>query len=85
MKLRILFFASLRETLALDGEDLEVGPEIRCVADVRGLLAARGGAWAEALGAPRNVRAALDQKLARPDTPLHDGAELAFFPPVTGG
>jgi hypothetical protein len=23
--------------------------------------------------------------MATPDTPLHEGAEVAFFPPVTGG
>ena len=29
------------------------------------------------------LRAAVDQRMARDDTPL--GAEVAFFPPVTGG
>jgi molybdopterin synthase sulfur carrier subunit len=31
------------------------------------------------------VRTALDQVLCSEATPLRDGAELAFFPPVTGG
>jgi molybdopterin synthase sulfur carrier subunit len=31
------------------------------------------------------IRAAVDQAMARPDAALHDGAEVAFFPPVTGG
>jgi molybdopterin synthase sulfur carrier subunit len=31
------------------------------------------------------VRCAVDQVMADDDTSLADGAELAFFPPVTGG
>jgi molybdopterin synthase sulfur carrier subunit len=31
------------------------------------------------------VRAALDQAMAQSDALLHEGAEVAFFPPVTGG
>jgi molybdopterin synthase sulfur carrier subunit len=31
------------------------------------------------------VRVAIDQTVAWPETLLHEGAEVAFFPPVTGG
>ena len=31
------------------------------------------------------VRAAVNQEFATPSTPIHDGDEVAFFPPVTGG
>jgi molybdopterin synthase sulfur carrier subunit len=31
------------------------------------------------------VRAAVDQAMAADDAPLHEDAEVAFFPPVTGG
>jgi molybdopterin synthase sulfur carrier subunit len=31
------------------------------------------------------IRIAVDQAMARADTPLREGAEVAFFPPVTGG
>jgi hypothetical protein len=31
------------------------------------------------------VRVAIDQTVALPETLLHEGAEVAFFPPVTGG
>ena len=33
----------------------------------------------------RAVRTALDQVLCDPSARLHEGCELAFFPPVTGG
>ena len=42
-------------------------------------------AWADCLARGRAVRMALDQTMAQEATPLADGAEAAFFPPVTGG
>ncbi|RYY59476.1 MAG: molybdopterin synthase sulfur carrier subunit, partial [Comamonadaceae bacterium] len=41
--------------------------------------------YAQALAAGRAVRMALDQVMAADATPLREGAEVAFFPPVTGG
>jgi molybdopterin synthase sulfur carrier subunit len=48
-------------------------------------LRARGGAWERELAAGRPVRAAVNQDMATPATPVRDGDEVAFFPPVTGG
>ena len=48
-------------------------------------LIARGGAHGEALARDKLVRLALDQAMADESAALHDGAEVAFFPPVTGG
>ena len=55
------------------------------VGDVRALLVARGGSWAEALGEGRLLRMAHNQLMCKADTPVADGDEVAFFPPVTGG
>jgi molybdopterin synthase sulfur carrier subunit len=33
----------------------------------------------------RALRSALDLAMVDDSTPLHEGAEVAFFPPVTGG
>ncbi len=33
----------------------------------------------------KQVRAAVDQSMARGESSLHEAAEIAFFPPVTGG
>lgn len=83
--LNVLYFARLRDTLGRDAEriDLPAG-----VTDVKGLLEwlrARGDAWATELAPGRSVRAAVNQDMAQPDTPVRDGDEVAFFPPVTGG
>ena len=42
-------------------------------------------AYAEALATGRAVRMALNQVMADEAAALADGAEVAFFPPVTGG
>jgi sulfur-carrier protein len=83
MHIRLRYFASLRETLG-QGETIEL-PADATVASARDALIARGGAHAQLLARGRALRCALDQQMADETQPLHDGAELAFFPPVTGG
>ena len=83
MKIRIRYFASLREALGA-GEELDL-PNGLTVAALRDLLVNRGGRHAELLGGSRPVRCALNQTLADDTALIEDGAEVAFFPPVTGG
>lgn len=85
MKLSILYFASLRESLGTERESIDVPAGVATIAELREWLCARGGVWASALAEGRNVRAAMDQTISRHDARLHDDAEIAFFPPVTGG
>ena len=85
MQVRILYFAGLREALKTSEETVEVPEQVRTAGDLRLWLVARGTPFAEALGAGRAVRMSVEQAMADPQTPLVDGAEVAFFPPVTGG
>ncbi|MCU0952821.1 MAG: molybdopterin converting factor subunit 1 [Burkholderiaceae bacterium] len=85
MKLTLLYFARLREALGRDRESIEVPAEVRTVAELRAWLVARGEPFAGAFGEIRRIRAAVNQAMAQDDTALADGAEVAFFPPVTGG
>jgi molybdopterin synthase sulfur carrier subunit len=85
MQIELRFFASVREQVGLSAERAEVPAEVATVGDLRGWLRHRGGAWAEALAEGRALRMAVDHAVARPDTALADGCEVAFFPPVTGG
>jgi len=55
------------------------------VAALKDWIVARGAPWSEAFGDTPRVRAAVNQAMAGPETPLPDRAEVAFFPPVTGG
>jgi molybdopterin synthase sulfur carrier subunit len=81
----VLYFARLRETLGTGSERIALPAAIRDVKGVRALLVARGGEWEQALAQNRAVRAAVNQAMAHGDTPVTDGDEIAFFPPVTGG
>nr|WP_295775905.1 molybdopterin converting factor subunit 1 [Rhodoferax sp.] len=83
MKVHVKYFASIREALGCGAETVEtVAPT---VAGLRDDLIARGGVYAESLARGKAVRIALNQTLAVETAPLVEGAEVAFFPPVTGG
>ena len=85
MKLELRFFASLREALGTSQETIEIPEEVKTVSQLRTHLIARGGVWAEALAEGKPLRCALNQTMVDANTALKDGAEVAFFPPVTGG
>ncbi|MFZ3039008.1 MAG: molybdopterin converting factor subunit 1 [Polynucleobacter sp.] len=85
MKLELRFFASLRESLGLSSESITAPAEVKTIADLRSYLAQRGNPWAEVLASSRVIRCALNQEMVSDATPLVEGAEVAFFPPVTGG
>lgn len=83
--LTIVYFAWVREAIGRDEEQVERAQAGNTVADLVAMLAARGGGYAQALGDPARLRAAIDQRFAPLDTPIGDAREIALFPPVTGG
>ena len=83
--IKIVYFARLREALGKTSEDFQLPAGVHDVKGLREALIARGGNWATELAVTRPVRAAVNQDMARDDTALADGDEVAFFPPVTGG
>jgi molybdopterin synthase sulfur carrier subunit len=85
MKVKVLFFASLREKLGRDAEEIELPAGVATIAGLRSHLRSRGGAWAEALAEGKLLRAAVNQDMAQPAAAIKTGDEVAFFPPVTGG
>jgi molybdopterin synthase sulfur carrier subunit len=85
MQLDVLYFAALRERIGTARERCDVPAEVTTVGELQRWLAARGAPWADAFAQTARVRAAVNQAMAQADTPLADGAEVAFFPPVTGG
>jgi molybdopterin synthase sulfur carrier subunit len=81
----LLYFARLREALGTAREELALPESVIDVASLREALVSRGGAWAQELGPSKSLRTAVNQDMASADTPVADGDEIAFFPPVTGG
>ncbi len=85
MKVKVLYFAKLRELFGIDGEVIEMPGERTCAAAVIDLLRTRGEPWSTELGLDSGNRMAVNQTLAGIVTPVQDGDEIAIFPPVTGG
>lgn len=83
MKVSVKYFASIREAVGCATEPVET--DALTLGELRDELIARGGAYADSLARGRAVRMAVDQVMGGDVAVLRDGAEVAFFPPVTGG
>ena len=80
----VRYFAAIREALGTGSETLTTTAPT--LAALRDELIARGQPWAAALARGKAVRLALNQEMVADESaPLPGGAEVAFFPPVTGG
>ena len=85
MRVNIRYFASVREKLGRDAEEIELPAGVSTIAGLRSHLRTRGASWAEALADTRLLRTAVNQDMAQPTAAIKAGDEVAFFPPVTGG
>lgn len=89
MKIHLLYFASLSETLGLKTEIIESDciaentSEIN-VSSLKKYLATRGEHWQIFLS-NNNLLCAVNQTMATNNTLIEANQEVAFFPPVTGG
>ena len=79
----VRYFASIREAVGQGSEPVQTSAAT--VGALRTELIARGGAYAECLARGKAVRMAVNQELSGEGDALPAGAEVAFFPPVTGG
>ena len=82
-RITVRYFASIREAIGTGQEAVETAAAT--LGALRDELIARGGAHGSSLTRGRAVRMALNQTLSDESATLPDGAEVAFFPPVTGG
>ena len=83
MQLTVRYFAATREAIGLGSEGISTAA--KDLAALRDELITRGAPYAEALARGKAVRMALNQVMRDESAALTDGAEVAFFPPVTGG
>ena len=83
MKVTVKYFASIREAIGVGSEERDTSAAT--LGALRDELIALGGAYAECLARGKSVRLAFNQVMSDETTALSDRAEVAFFPPVTGG
>ena len=89
MKISILYFSSLSETLGVKTETIDIDTPVSetpfTVNELKNYLNQRGDKWQLFSSANNNLLCAVDQTIATPETVIEDNQEVAFFPPVTGG
>lgn len=81
MKVRLLYFAVLRDITGKSETELTLADGTRA-GDVWSAMRQQ---YAQLAGYEQPPLIAVNEDYARADTPLHDGDELAFIPPVAGG
>ncbi len=85
MKIKVLYFARLKEAVNYSTEDIDLPSDIKTVTALKNYLSKRGEIWANLFNGKQVVRAAINHVLVDDLAAIHAGDEIAFFPPVTGG
>jgi sulfur-carrier protein len=85
MRVRVRYFAWLREKIGRGEEDRELPPGVDTITALIAHLKTLGPEYEDAFTYDHVVRAAIDQRHVKADASLAGAREVAFFPPVTGG
>ena len=83
--MKLVYFASVREAIGVDGEDRQIAEEIQTVEQCLDWLARLDPRYEAAFANRTKLRFALDRQLVTATTSIGGATELAIFPPVTGG
>lgn len=79
------YFAWIRERIGKDAERVTPPASVETAEQLAEWLCARGEEYRAALADRSSVKVAVNQSFAGWGTPVKQGDEVAFFPPVTGG
>jgi len=85
MSVKLVYFAWVRERIGKADELFDPPANIKTIGELIQHLAARDEAYAYAFERAPFIRAAIDRKHAKHETPIAGAREIAFFPPMTGG
>ena len=83
--MKLLYFAWLKQKIGTGEEEIALPEGVATLGALVDWLKGRGPGYGEALADLSAVRFAVNQDFAALDHPLAASAEVAFFPPVTGG
>ncbi len=83
--MKVRYFAWVRERVGKTEEEIDPPAGVATVGELVAWLAQRGDGYAHAFGNPKVIRTAIDRSHVRADARIAGAAEIAFFPPMTGG
>ena len=83
--MKLVYFAWVRERVGKAEEEVVLPKDVATVGDLLNWLKGRGEEYAHAFENPKVIRAAIDKSHVKPETPIKDAREIAFFPLMTGG
>jgi len=81
MSIRVLFFASLADITGTREAELEASAGL----NVASVLARLIDTYPQLEALRPSILCALNSEFAGAESPVRDGDEIAFFPPVSGG
>ena len=86
MNLKLLFFASLRERFEFSQKEISLTKQVRTAEEfLLDMSKQIGGDWVDLFENKNMYKLAINQELSSWKDPIHEGDELAIFPPITGG
>jgi molybdopterin synthase sulfur carrier subunit len=85
MKIKLFYFAKVREVLGIDREEIDVETDIKTLAELIAFLKLRGSQWQSIFDMSSSYRMAVNQQLVEASHIINANDEVAFFPPITGG
>ncbi len=85
MKIKLFYFAKVREAIGIDREELDLGSDIKTVSDLIEVLKGRGSHWQDMFSMSTTFRMAVNQEMVEATHKISANDEVAFFPPITGG
>jgi sulfur-carrier protein len=85
MKVKLFYFAKVREAIGIDREELDLGSDIKTVSDLIEVLKGRGSHWHDMFSMSTIFRMAVNQEMVEATHKISANDEVAFFPPITGG
>ncbi|MBP2547354.1 molybdopterin synthase sulfur carrier subunit [Neorhizobium galegae] len=85
MKVRIVYFAWVRERIDKPEEELDLPETVVTAGDLLLHLKTLGDGYEAALQYPDVIRVAVNQEHVDHDEPIAGAREIGIFPPMTGG
>ena len=86
MNLKLLFFASLREKCEFSQKEITLLKQVRTAEEFLLEMSKQvGGDWVDLFENKNMYKLAINQELSSWSDLIHEGDELAIFPPITGG